>query len=124
MALAQLVAIVGKRREPEAELAGRPEQPPRLQLGDRVSPRRVKADAASFAIVAALFGLAAALDWRWLLGAVVRLANWPSTIFVIMPTKRRLIDTPPEAASPETRRMIARWGTLMPGEALLVSWRT
>jgi Domain of unknown function (DUF1772) len=68
---------------------------------------------ASLAIVGGLFALVAyftVLDWRWLLGAVVLLANWPYTIFVVMPTNRRLIDTPPEAATPETRHM--RWGDL------------
>jgi hypothetical protein len=69
---------------------------------------------ASLAIVGGLFGLVAyysAPDWRWLLGAAVLLANWPYTIFIIMPTNRRLMDTPPEAATVETRRMIERWGT-------------
>src|SRR6516225_12266677 len=27
------------------------------------------------------------LEWRWLLGALVRLTNWPCAIFVKMPTK-------------------------------------
>jgi anthrone oxygenase-like protein len=71
---------------------------------------------ASLAIMGGLLGLVAflsTLDWRWLLEAVVLLANWPYTIFVIMPTNRRLMDTPLEAATSDTRRTLERWAHSM-----------
>ena len=101
------------------------EQPARLQLGNRallaewkLAYKRGYMMQASLAIVGGLVGLVAYLstfEWRWLLGAVVLLANWPYTIFMIMPTNRLLMDTAPEAASAKTRRMIKRWGTLHAG---------
>jgi hypothetical protein len=105
------------------------EQPARLQLDDRSllaewkqAYKRGYIMQASLVIVGGVFGLVAyfsALDWRWLLGAVVLLANWPYTIFMIMPTNRRLMDTPPEAATADTRRMLERWGTLHAGRSAL-----
>ena len=77
---------------------------------------------ASLAIVGGFFGLVAlfaALDWRWLLGAIVLVANWPYTLFLIAPTNTRLMNTLPEAATDETRRMIRRWGVLHAGRSVL-----
>jgi hypothetical protein len=60
---------------------------------------------ASLVVVGGVLGLVAflsTLNWRWLLGAVILLANWPYIIFVIMPTNRRLMETSAEAATAET----------------------
>jgi Anthrone oxygenase len=105
------------------------EQPARLQLDNRsllaewkLAYKRGYVMQASLAIAGGIFGLVAyfsAFDWRWLLGALVLLANWPYTIFVISPTNRRLMDTPPEAATAETRRMLERWGALHAGRSAL-----
>src|SRR6266481_318623 len=92
------------------------EQPARLQLDNRsllaewkLAYKRGYMMQASLVVVGGLFGLVAflsTLDLRWLLGAVVLLANWPYAIYVIMPTNRLLMDTPSEAASAETRGML------------------
>jgi Domain of unknown function (DUF1772) len=105
------------------------EQPARLQLDDRsllaewkLAYKRGYMMQASLAVVGGVLGVVAyfsTLDWHWLLGAVVLLANWPYTIFVIMPTNRRLMNTPAEAATAETRRIIGRWGILHAGRGAL-----
>jgi len=103
------------------------EQPARLRLDDRSllaewqrAYKRGYAMQASLVVVGGIFGLVACfsdLDWRRLLGALVLLANWPYTIFVIMPTNRRLMDTSPEAATAETRRLVRQWGILHAGRS-------
>ena len=81
------------------------EQPARLQLDDssllvewKLAYRRGYMMQTSLAIVGGFFGVVAffiTFQWRWPLGAVVLLAHWPCTIFVIMPTYHRLMNTPP-----------------------------
>jgi hypothetical protein len=96
------------------------EQPARLGLDDsalltewKPSYKRGLAMQAPLAIVAAALGVAAYFDnfdWRWLVGAVVIIANWPYTLLIIKPTNDNLMTTSPEAAGPDTRRLIQRWG--------------
>ena len=105
------------------------EQPARLQLDDRSllaewkpAYKRGYMMQASLVIVGGFLGLIAyfsAFDWHWLVGTVVLLANWPYRITVIMPTNRRLMNTAPEAASAETRRLIEQWGILHAGRSAL-----
>lgn len=70
---------------------------------------------APLAIVGFLLGLAA---WGqsghvgWAIGAVLMIANWPITFFVIMPINSRLMLMEPAAAAVEARQMIEKWGAL------------
>src|SRR6516164_8373176 len=105
------------------------EQPARLQLDDRSllaewkpAYKRGYMMQASLVVIGGVLGLGAflgALDWRWLLGALILLANWPYTILVIMPTNRRLMETSLEAPTIETRQMVRKWGFLHSGRSAL-----
>ncbi|HUY20011.1 MAG TPA: DUF1772 domain-containing protein [Candidatus Binataceae bacterium] len=96
--------------------------PARLKLDDRAlltewapAYKRGFAMQAPLAIGGALLGLIAWWsdgDWRWILGAIVLAANWPWTLLGIMPTNRRLMETAPEQAGPESRALIEIWGHL------------
>ena len=98
------------------------EQPARLKLDDRAlltewKPAYVRGFAmqASLAILGFLLGLLAwwqTGDWRWLLGAIVLVANWPFTVIAILPTNKRLMEMPLEQAGPESRKLIETWAAL------------
>jgi len=98
------------------------EQPARLGLDDRSLLREWKPSYAagfamqgSLAVASAVLGLASAWltkDWRWVLGAVLILANWPYTLFGMMPTNNALKAIADDEAGPASRSMIERWGWL------------
>lgn len=96
------------------------EQPARLALDDRAALAQWKPSYARGKImqasIAALSGLLALVAWwqswnpLWLVGALLILAPWPFTIFVILPTNHRLEETPANAPTPETRALLIAWG--------------
>lgn len=98
------------------------EQPARLRLDDRSllaewqpAYKRGFAMQAPLAIAGFLLGLLAwwlTGVWLWLLGAVLMIANWPFTLFVIMPTNNQLMALEPEQADAESRILIEKWAAL------------
>ena len=98
------------------------EQPARLVLDDRAMLAQWKRSydnasimQAGLALVACALGVVAFFlshDWRWLLGALLILAPWPWTIFVIMPVNRQLKATAGDAVQSVTRASVAHWGRL------------
>jgi len=96
------------------------EQPARLALDAgpllaewKPSYRRGAAMQAPLALVATVLGLAAyveSFDWRWLLGAALALANWPFTLWVIMPVNRVLEGM--QSADATVHGKVMEWGRL------------
>jgi hypothetical protein len=103
------------------------EQPARLVLDDRAMLAQWKRSydnasvmQAGLALVACALGVVAFFlshDWRWLLGALLILAPWPWTIFVIMPVNRRLKATAFDEAQSDTRASVEHWGRLHAGRS-------
>jgi anthrone oxygenase-like protein len=98
------------------------EQPARLTLDDRSALTEWKpaykrgfAMQGPLAVLGFLLGLLAwwqTGDWRWLLGAVFLIANWPYTLIAIMPTNNKLMATQPDQAGPESRKLMETWAGL------------
>ena len=51
-------------------------------------------------------------DWRWFAGSILLLANWPFTLFVIMPVNKRLMAMQEREAGAGSRGMLVQWGKL------------
>jgi len=98
------------------------EQPARLMLDDQAllsewkpSYKRGTAMQAPLALVGCIFGLIAwwhTREFSFLVGAVLMIANWPWTLLGIMPTNNALMATDAANATPQTRSLIVKWGTL------------
>ena len=98
------------------------EQPARLQLDPGALLRQWKPSYArglimqsSLVIMSGVLGglvYFGTWDWRWLLGAALILANWPYTLWVVIPVNKRLEATTPESANGETRDLVETWGKL------------
>jgi hypothetical protein len=98
------------------------EQPARLVLDDRAllsewkpSYKHGLAMQAPLAIIGCLLGLVAWWQTReiaFLAGAVLILANWPWTLLGIRPTNNTLMATDPAETTPNTRKLLVKWGAL------------
>jgi Domain of unknown function (DUF1772) len=98
------------------------EHPARLRLDDsallaewKPSYERGFAMQAPLALIGFLLGIIAArseMDWRWLAGALLLLANWPFTLIAILPTNKLLMEITPQGADQKSRELIEKWGRL------------
>jgi hypothetical protein len=98
------------------------EQPARLTLDDRSlliewkpAYKRGFIMQAPLAMIGFLLGILA--WWQtgiglWLIGALVLVANWPYTVFAIMPTNNTLLATDPASAGPDSRALVRKWAAL------------
>jgi hypothetical protein len=106
------------------------EHPARMKPGDdsaalaqwKPSYARGKVMQGALALIGSLLAFWAwweGRDWLWLAGGILLLANWPFTLFVIMPVNRRLEAIASEQAGPDSRALLTRWGRLHAMRSLL-----
>jgi hypothetical protein len=117
IALAVAAAFAGA-----AFYVGFAEQPARLLLDERALLTQWKPSyargftmQASLAVISAAFGVFASFqlhDWRWAVAAALILANWPYTLFVMLPTNKRIAAWPIDEAGAESRALVVKWGKL------------
>lgn len=98
------------------------EQPARLELDNRAMLAEWKPSyargfqmQASLAAIGFILGTLEAIvtgRWIWFAYALLLVANWPFTLFVIMPVNKKLEATALESADESTRALVERWGTL------------
>lgn len=115
------------------------EHPARLDLTDgpmlaqwQPSYKRALPIQSALAIAGGASGLVLgylSLDWRWLVGGVLLLTNWPFTLLVILPVNKRLMAMDVHGPDVQCRAMLIRWGKLHnvrsglgAGTVLLYGW--
>lgn len=105
------------------------EHPARLKLDDaalltewkpsykngRIMQAGLAAASGLLARIAFFFGW----NYRWLLGALLILAPWPYTLYIIAPTNNTLMAVEPANIGPNARAMIQKWGWLHAGRSAM-----